>query len=112
MRKGTVSFLLAMLLLWSAGAALAQDMSPITVKKTDVTKGVVVVSILKAGKTYQLQCNDGVPSCVPLKSGKYQMVELPTNRGLYECSNVRVFPESTVDPEKEEKLGEYCLISG
>ena len=110
MKKGTAFFLLSILLLCCAGAALAQDLTPITVKKTDTVKGVVVVFILKDAKTtLQLQCNEGAPSCTSLKAGKYQMLQLPENRGMYDCKDVQVYGEKA-DPEKDEKLGEYCMI--
>ena len=110
MKKGIAFFLLSILLLCCGGAALAQDMAPITVKKTDTVKGVIVVFILKDAKTLQLQCNDGAPSCAPLKAGKYQMLQLPENHGMYDCKDVQVFAESATDPEKDDKLGEYCMI--
>lgn len=73
------------------------------------------MDILKASKAYQLQCNQGASGCTNLKSGNYLMVELPKNFGMYECSNVEIYPASaatpdTSAPDKDNKLGEYCLI--
>ena len=45
-----------------------------------------------------------------LKAGKYQMVELPSNSGMYDCRDVQVFPNAEGASEKENKLGEYCLM--
>jgi len=109
MTRRTASRLLAMLLVLTA-TVLAQTMTPITVKRTDNVKGVIVVTIQKAGKPFTLQCNDGSPSCTSLKGGTYQLVELPANQGMYECKDVQVFAETVTDPEQAEKLGEYCLI--
>ena len=43
------------------------------------------------------------------------MVELPTNFGMYECRDVEVYREAAATPDnappdKNKKLGEYCLI--
>lgn len=43
------------------------------------------------------------------------MVELPKNFGMYECRDIEVYPESaattdTAPPDKDKKLGEYCLV--
>ncbi len=38
------------------------------------------------------------------------MVELPKNFGMYECQDVEVYPESAVTEDKDQKLGEYCLV--
>jgi hypothetical protein len=37
------------------------------------------------------------------------MVELPKNFGMYECKDVEIYPEFAVNPDKDEKLGEFCL---
>jgi hypothetical protein len=110
MKQG-IMFFLAIFLLSGVGRTFAKEMSPITVKKSEVTNGVLVVSALKANKPFQLQCNDGAAGCTPLKSGKYQMVELPGNTGMYDCKDVEVYPESTANPgaDADKKLGEYCL---
>jgi len=43
------------------------------------------------------------------------MVELPKNFGMYECRDVEVYPQSAATPDstlpdKDKKLGEYCLL--
>jgi len=84
--------------------------SLITVKGSELNNGVVVVNILKTGKPHELQCNQEASSCTALKSGKYQIVELPKNFGMYDCKVIEVYSEFAADPEKDKKLGEYCLI--
>ena len=82
----------------------------ITVKGNELNNGVVILDIVKAGKGYELQCNQGASGCTALKSGKYEIVELPKNFGMYDCKVIEVYPEFAVDPVKDRKLGEYCLI--
>lgn len=109
MKKGIMFFVLA-LFLSGTGEVCAQEKSSVTVKGSELNNGVVIVDVLKAGKAYELQCNQGVPSCTLLKSGKYLMIELPSNTGMYECRDVEVYPDPTVTPEADKKIGEYCLI--
>ena len=111
MTKGLTFFLLTLLLLASAAKSLAQDKSAITVKGSELNNGVVIVDISKAGKGFELQCNHGMPNCTPLKSGKYQMIELPSNSGMYDCKDVEIYPEPTGNPEADKKIGEYCLTA-
>ena len=85
-------------------------MSPITVKKSELNHGVVIVQVLKAGKAFELQCNEGAQSCAKLQPGKYQLAELPKNWGLYDCKDVQVYPESADKQDDNSKLGEYCLL--
>jgi competence protein ComGC len=94
-----------------AGAVktLAQEKSAITVKGTTLSNGVVVVDVMKGTKAYLLECNQGAPSCTQLKSGKYQLVELPSNTGMYDCKDVQVFPDGADTEDSDKKLGEYCL---
>jgi hypothetical protein len=93
----------------------AQDKSNITVKKTEVNNGVVIVTVVQeatAGQpkaSYELHCNKGATACKAPEAGSYQMVRLPKNWGMYDCANVDLFPASA-DPETAEKIGEYCLI--
>lgn len=82
----------------------------ITVRGNELNNGVVVLDIVKTGKACELQCNQGASGCIALKNGKYQIVELPKNFGMYDCKVVEVYPEFAVDPERDRKLGEYCLI--
>lgn len=93
----------------------AQENSHVTVKGNELNSGVLILSVLKGSKGHQLQCNQGASGCTNLKSGNYLMVELPANFGMYECKNVEVYPESaatsdTTPPDKNKRLGEYCLI--
>jgi hypothetical protein len=67
-------------------------------------------SFFVAGKVYELQCNQGEQGCTTLKSEKYRIVELAKNFGIYECKNVEVYPEFAVNPDKDKKIGEYCLV--
>ena len=110
MKKGIIFFLLALFLSFT-GKAWAQEKSAITVTGSELNNGVVIVDVLKSGKAYELQCNQGAPSCTPLKSGKYQMIELPSNSGMYECRDVEVYSDPTGNPETNKKIGEYCLIA-
>jgi hypothetical protein len=111
MRKGVVLLLLLTLfLLFGSVEVSAREKSLITVKANELNNGVVIRDILKAGKTYQLQCNQNMSGCTTLNNGKYLMVELPKNFGMYECHDVEVYPESVVTEDKDQKLGEYCLV--
>lgn len=110
MKKGIMFFLLV-LFLAGTGKVSAQEKSAITVKGSAVTNGVVIVNVLKAGKAFELQCNEGASGCTLLKSGKYQMIELPSNTGMYECRDVEIYPDSAGNPETDKKIGEYCLIA-
>lgn len=115
MKKELYLFLLLGLLFsLSTLRASAQTNSYISVRGSDVNNGVVVVDVLRETKPYHLQCNQGAPGCTNLKAGKYLMVELPPNYGIYDCKDVEVYPESVADPNKEanKKLGEYCLLEG
>lgn len=109
MRKGMMLVLLA-LLLAATGIGFAQEKSVITVKSSELNNGVVIVDVLKAGRGFELQCNKGAPSCNPLKSGSYQMVELPSNSGMYDCKDVQVFADPA-NADAGQKIGEYCLTA-
>ena len=95
-----------------AARSLAQTASKITVTGTEVNHGVVVVSVQKAAKGFELRCNEGMTNCKTLGRGVYTMVELPENWGMYECKDVEVYSETpqSETPAKETKLGEYCLV--
>jgi len=110
MRKIILYILLVLFLSFGSAEGLAQEKSYITVEGNRLNNGVVLLDILKAGKTYVLQCNQGAPGCAALNNGKYQMVELPENFGMYECKDrdVEVYAED--DNSRQKKLGEYCLI--
>ncbi|MGH9641561.1 MAG: hypothetical protein ACRD3Q_03980 [Terriglobales bacterium] len=107
MKKSILFSLLAIFLLF--GRASAQTTSTVTVKGSELNNGVILVDIVKDGKTYELSCNQGATSCVSLKSGKYQLIELPPNRGMYECRDVEVYADAGPGQEPTKKLGEYCL---
>ena len=74
-------------------------------------RGAYEFDVVKPGKAYKLQCNLGAPGCTA-ENGRYSMVELPENFGVYECTNVEVYRESAVDPEKDkdQRLGAHCLV--
>jgi len=101
--------LLALFLVFGAVGAGSQDKSYTTVKRNDLNNGAVVVDVLRDGKAYRLTCNQGMPGCSNLKNGKYQIVELPKNLGMYECKDVEIYAEFAMNPEKDKKLGEFCL---
>lgn len=103
MKKAIVLFLFV-----AAVLALAQEKSAITVKDSSVSTGVVIVSAEMGGKPVELQCNLNTPSCVQLKPGKYQMVQLPKNYGMYDCQNADVYDLSAT-PGTDQRIGEYCL---
>jgi hypothetical protein len=107
MKKGILFSLPIFFLLTGVGRGFGQEKTAITVKGSELNNGVVIVEVLKAGKGYELQCNQGMQSCTLLKSGKYQMVELPSNSGMYDCKDVQIFAET--DTAQDQKIGEYCL---
>jgi hypothetical protein len=94
--------LLTAVMLW------AETKTAVTVKSSQVTSGVVLVTVSENGKSFDLQCNDGHPFCQAVKPGEYQMVRLPKNHGMYDCQNVDLYLQ-TADTETDDKLGEYCL---
>lgn len=111
MKREIVLFLLlALFLLLCPVEVSAQNKSNIIVVDYELNNGVVIIDILKEGKRYQLQCNDGLSGCMHLKSGKYVMVELPKNRGTYQCKNIEIYRDFVGDAENGEKLGNYCLL--
>jgi|SRR3954468_18198456 hypothetical protein len=113
MRNISIIFLLLALSLLFCSVAFAEDDSPaslITVKSSEKNSGVITLQVAKEAKTFELQCNDGMPSCTDLKKGNYKMTELPKNHGIYDCKNVRLYAESATGSEDDEKLGEYCLL--
>jgi hypothetical protein len=90
---------------------VAQDRSTITVKKSDVSKETVLVTAMQQGdqaKALELNCNRDASSCKAPEPGTYIMVRLPKNWGMYDCSNVDLYA-ATADPDKDQKVGEYCL---
>ncbi len=101
---------LSVIFLTLAFRAFAQERTQIKVKGSEVVTGVVIVDILKDGKPYELQCNQGAYSCTAMKNGTYWMVELPPNFGLYDCRNVEVYRIENGTPSPSGRVGEYCLI--
>ena len=101
--------LVAFCLLFGAASLLSQEKSAITVKGSELNNGVVIVDVVKDGKGYDLQCNEASGRCTVLKSGKYLMVEMPKNMGMYECRDVQVYVEGA-DPAVGKQIGEYCLV--
>lgn len=116
MKKAMVLFsLLTLFCLLCTRQACAQEQSHVTVTGSELNSGVVIMDVLKASKAHQLQCNEGASGCTNLRNGNYIMVELPKNFGMYECRDVEVYPESaatsdTAMPDKDKRLGEYCLV--
>jgi hypothetical protein len=110
MKKGLSFFiLLALFLLLGAVQTSAQERSYIAVKARDSNNGIVTVDVVRDGKGYRLTCNERMSGCLSLKNGRYLMVELPTNFGIYDCKDVEIYPEFAVDPLRHKKLGEFCL---
>ena len=101
--------IIGVLLLGAALPALPQEKSTMTVKDSQVASGVVIVDVQIAGKSVELQCNQGMSKCEQLKRGTYQVVKLPKNRGYYDCQNVEVYAQGA-DPEQDEKIGAYCMV--
>jgi len=93
---------------------VAQDKSTITVKNSEISNGVVIVTVAQEGtpsqaKTFELNCNKGATACKAPEAGTYLMIRLPKNWGMYDCANVDLYPAGA-DPATAEKIGEYCLI--
>jgi len=102
-----MSKLLILVALLAAQVA-PSDKSQITVKNSEVSSGVVIVSALEGKTPLELQCNKGAAFCSVLEPGDYLMVRLPRNHGLYDCQDADIYPKSA-DPERANKIGEYCL---
>lgn len=112
MRATIVFLLLLSFLAFAGGSAIAQDepsSSIITVKNSQKNSGGTTIQITKDQKDFDLTCNESMPSCVSLKKGNYRMVELPKNRGMYDCANVKIYPESSTGTEEKDEIGAYCL---
>lgn len=107
--------LILVMLLAAATAVTAQDKFTVTVKSSEASNGVVILTVQQAAtpeqpaESFVLHCNKGMSNCAPLEAKTYLMVRLPKNWGTYDCNNVDLYP-STADPATAEKLGEYCLI--
>ncbi|HEU5451223.1 MAG TPA: hypothetical protein VFU76_04530 [Terriglobales bacterium] len=106
-------FLIALLPLFAALAFAQEESAPqpkeLTVKRSATVNKVVVVLAQQGKTSVQLQCNEGLSYCKALEAGTYLMVELPPNRGTYDCANVRIYAK-TANLETDERLGDYCLV--
>ncbi len=106
---------LILLLLLVGAQTAAQDKSTVTVKSFEVVSGVVIVNVVQPamadqGKaSFELHCNKGASACKAPEPGTYLMVRLPKNWGMYDCTDVDLYPTSA-DPATDQKIGEYCLI--
>ena|SRR5437868_11554722 len=96
------------LMIFGSVLLFADEKSPVVVKNTSVTTGVIIIDVQLKGKPAELQCNEGSPSCTKLKAGDYTIVQLPKNHGMYDCQNVEIY--SPTAPDNDEKIGAYCLI--
>ena len=111
MKRGIVLFLLMVLfILFGTTKVMATERTVITVKSSELNSGVVILDIVKTGKPYELQCNHGASGCAALKSGRYVMVELPKNFGMYDCKDVEIYQEFAINEEQKNRVGEYCLL--
>jgi hypothetical protein len=96
-------------------ALAAQDKSTVTIKKTEVNNGVIIVSVIQDATpdqeklSLELHCNKDETGCKALDSGTYLMVRLPKNWGMYDCANVDLYP-ALGDIATTQRIGEYCLI--
>lgn len=116
MRNAVVfSFVMLLFVLFGVAPVSTQKQSIITVRGKILEDGVVALQAANNGQRYRLLCNDNMPGCSALKNGRYVMVELPKNFGMYDCKDVEVYPESagssngSIDVDKNKKLGEFCL---
>ena len=90
-------------------AAEDDKSTTITVKGSEVASGVIIINVAEQGRgSYELHCNKGFPNCNAPDPGTYTMVRLPKNWGMYDCTNVDLYPTS-VDPASGQKVGQYCL---
>lgn len=103
------------LLVVMAGMQLvAQEKSTITVKSSQVSGGVIVITAMQAATADQaklnleLHCNKDASNCKAPEAGTYLMVRLPKNWGMYDCANVDLYPSSAT-PDSDQKVGEYCV---
>ena len=100
---------LVILVLGLAAGLAAQIRSQVTIFRTEATAtGVIIVSAKQGDTSIELQCNQSMPTCTLLPVGTYFMVELPRNRGKYDCTNVLLY-RSPADADADARAGEYCL---
>ena len=103
------------LLVLAAGVQLlAQDRTTITVKKTELSNGVVIVTATQEAigdqtrASFELHCNKGASACKTPEPGSYIMIRLPKNWGMYDCANVDLYPTSA-NPATDQKIGEDAV---
>ena len=93
---------------------LAQEKSIITVKGSEISNGVVTLTAQQAAtadqatESFVLHCNKNMSECTAVEAGSYLMVRLPKNWGMYDCTDVDLYP-TNADPASSQKIGEYCL---
>ena len=88
--------------------AVAQELSQITVKSSELNSGVVIITAMEGKSSLELQCNKSMIGCKALEPGNYVLVRLPKNHGMYDCANVEIFA-SGADPAESQRIGAYCL---
>ena len=86
------------------------EKTAVKVKSSEIVTGVVILHVQKGVRSLDLQCNEGTFSCAALATGNYLMVQLPKNRGMYDCQNVEMYRGDPDKPEAAEKVGAYCLV--
>lgn len=108
MKKGILFTILAI-----AGQLFASDKIRITVNNYTVHSGEFVIDAVAAGKPIDLLCDQDSPFCSAPARGEYWMVNwtVPTieYRGDYVCRDVDLY-RIAANPERDRKLGEYCLV--
>ena len=102
--------LIICVLILTVVVALAQEVSQVTIKSSEINSGVVIITAVAQGKTLEFQCNQGMTGCKVPQAGSYMMVRLPKNQGMYDCTNVEIFPNGA-DPASAQRIGAYCLIN-
>src|SRR5438270_7072622 len=106
MKKLALTLLLFGMVLFAVNALAQDKYEPLKVTGSDVSNGVVLLSVQIAGARFDLQCNADVPNCAKLQPGNYVMVRLPKNWGLYECTNVDLYRPPVSSGLVEDKLGD------
>ena len=109
MKEGIFFIVLAV-----AGQLFASDKTRITVNNyTAESAEFVIHAAAAAGKPIVLLCNQDSPFCSALKPGEYWMLDWTVPaieyRGDYVCREVDLY-RVTANPEKDRKVGEYCLV--
>jgi len=96
-----------------AGQGPTFDKIRITVSNYTAESGEFVIHGAAAGKPIDLLCDQDSPFCSAPERGEYWMVNwtVPTieYRGQYVCRDVDLYRIAS-NPERDRKLGEYCLV--